>query len=81
MPTPYTQVPSCEVESEQAYSYPIVRPHRLLIPWSASSIFAVLSLLLNVVLVVAWLRSKEVGGLCREAFYCALILSHPKWIY
>jgi len=64
----YTQVPISETE-EQGLSYSIAKPHRLSIPWSTSSIIAVLSLLFNVVLVILWLRSKEVGGLCREAVY------------
>jgi len=68
MPTIYTQVPNSEIE-EQGLSHSIAKPHRLSIPWSTSLIITVLSLLLNVVLVIVWLRSKEVGGLCREAVY------------
>ena len=72
MPTTYTKVPNSEIE-EQGSSYSIAKPHRLSIPWSACLIITVLSLLFNVVLVIVWLRSKEVGGLCREAVYCGFI--------
>ena len=68
MPTTYTQVPNCEIQ-EQALS----RPHHLSIPWSTSSITAVLSLLFNVVLVTVLLRSNGGGGLCREVLYCEFI--------
>ncbi|KAF8808533.1 hypothetical protein BYT27DRAFT_6548441 [Phlegmacium glaucopus] len=65
MPTHYTQVPTCETEG-QTLSYPVARtPHRLSVPWSTSSIIAVLSLLLNVVLIIVWLRSSHRG----EAVY------------
>ena len=68
----YTQVPNSETE-EQELSYSISKPHRLSIPWSTSSIIAVISLLFNVVLVIVWFRSKEAGGLCRGAVYCEFI--------
>ena len=79
--TTYTQVPNSETE-EQGLSYSIAKPHRLSFPWSTSSIITVLSLLFNVVLVIVWLRSKEVGGLCRGAVYCefislSLMCAHP----
>ena len=70
--TTYTQVPSSETE-EQGLSYSIAKPHRLSIPRSTSSIITVLSLLLNVVLVIVWLRPKEVERLCRGAVYCEFI--------
>ena len=81
--TTYTQVPTSETE-EPGLPYPIAKLHPscLSIPWSTSSIITVLSLLLNVVLVIVWLRSKEVGGLCRRAVYCeftslSLVCAHP----
>ena len=65
----YTQIPNSETEEQGS----IAKPHRLSIQWSTSSIITVLSLLFNVVLIIAWLRSKDVGGLCRGAVYCKFI--------
>ena len=68
----YSQVPTSATE-ELGLSYSIAKPHRLSIPWSTSSIITVLSLLLNLVLVIVWLRSKEVVGLCHGPVYCEFI--------
>ena len=81
MLTTYTQVPNFEIEDHVLSSYSSPK-HRLSIPCSISSIITVLSLLFNVVLVIVWLRSKEVGESCREAVYCefislSLMCAHP----
>ena len=73
--TTYAQleVPNSESETEEI-GFSTAKPaHRFSIPWSASSIITVLSLLFNLVLVIIVLRSKEVGGLCRGAIYCEFI--------
>ena len=68
----YSQVPTSATE-ELGLSYSIAKLHRLSIPWSTSSIITALSLLLNLVLVIVWLRSKEFVGLCHGAVYCEFI--------